>query len=210
MTIDEDHGGGVSGRTSLQAFPAEACLVPTGSYMSTPSANPDSNSQKLAPARERRYRIMHRLTNDRQQVTNEAFHSNRGSIHLGLLILPSGHHRRPRWTGDNSLDPLSKIQASKANRRSNRWCFGLCGALYGPSSCCSARSSTFVGNESAGSSVVIADRFAEDSKCRSDEEAKLYSRYIVGILSLLSRRGSVGYRVLPPAAFEDNLASQGS
>jgi hypothetical protein len=57
---------------------------------------------------------------------------------------------------------------------------------------------------------VIADRFAEDSKCRSDEEAKLYSRYIVGILSLLSRRGSVGYRVLPPAAFEDNLASQGS
>jgi hypothetical protein len=32
---------------------------------------------------------------------------------------------------------------------------------------------------------------------RSDEEADLYGRYIVGILSPLSRRGLIGYRVLP-------------
>jgi hypothetical protein len=45
---------------------------------------------------------------------------------------------------------------------------------------------------------------------RSDEEAEVYGRYIVGVLSPLSRRGSVGYRVLPLTAFEDCLASQGS
>ena len=45
---------------------------------------------------------------------------------------------------------------------------------------------------------------------RSDEEAELYGRYIAGILSPLSRRGSVGYRVLPLTAFEDCMASQGS
>jgi hypothetical protein len=45
---------------------------------------------------------------------------------------------------------------------------------------------------------------------RSDEEAEDYGRYIVGILSPLSTRGSVGYQVLPRAAFEDSLTSHGS
>ncbi len=45
---------------------------------------------------------------------------------------------------------------------------------------------------------------------RSDEEAEVYGRYIVGILSPFSTSGSVGYLVLPRTAFEDSLASQGS
>jgi hypothetical protein len=45
---------------------------------------------------------------------------------------------------------------------------------------------------------------------RSDEEAEDYGRYIVGILSPLSTRGSIGYQILPRTAFEDSLASPGS
>lgn len=42
---------------------------------------------------------------------------------------------------------------------------------------------------------------------RSAEEAALYARYIVRILTPFSTKGPVGYLVLPDRAFEEYLAS---
>jgi hypothetical protein len=43
---------------------------------------------------------------------------------------------------------------------------------------------------------------------RSAGEAEVYARYITGVLSPVSRRGSVGYQILPSTSFEHYLELQ--